>query len=106
MQIGRKFDSLTNDEIKRFLNMEFNLNKDISDKDIICYGDEIDIKIYMMTGYPDISAKVTLSIDGIKINDFNAGTESFHWQQYLLSKGIHPLLENNPYLQNNEDKER
>lgn len=40
MKMGRKFDSITNDEIKRFLNMEFNLNKDISDKDIINYGDE------------------------------------------------------------------
>lgn len=106
MKVIRTFDSLTNDEIKSFLNMEFNLNKDISDKDIINYGDEIDVKVYMMKGYPDISAKVTLSINGIKINDFNAGTESYHWQQYLLAKGIHPLLKDNPYLQNNEDIER
>ena len=106
MQIGRKFDSLTNDEIKRFLNMEFNLNKDISDKDIIRNGDEIDVTVYMMEEYPDISDTLTLSIDGIDTNDFDTEQESFHWQQYLLSKGIHPLLENNPYLQNNEDKER
>lgn len=99
----RNFKSLTNDEIRKFLTNEFELVKDIQDKDIQRNKDEIEVTIYIMPEYPEIPDTLTLTIDGIDTNDFETETESYHWQQYLLAKGIHPLLENNHYIDDIEN---
>ena len=84
----RDINSLTNEEIRNFLNIEFHIIRDIEDDDIFRNGNAIYLTVYLRDNYPDITDTLILTIDGITLEEFDTKKESYRWLQYLETKGI------------------
>ncbi len=84
----RDFNSLTNDEIRNFLNIEFHIIRKIEDDDIFRNGNAVYVTVYLRNNYPDITDTLILTINGITLEEFDTKKISYHWLQYLETKGI------------------
>ena len=91
----RNFKDITDNEIKYFCNDVFYVLKW---GDIKRTESEISVELYMMEDYPDISDKVTFTIDSVDTHDFDTTEETYLWKQFLYTRGISPLSENNRYI--------
>lgn len=108
----RPFLSLSNEEIE-FIIKEIFPNTPRVDNIVRNEKTEtISCDIYIMEEYPDFADTLDLTVpsirdpEGITTHDFALDSEELWiWQQYLLAKGCDRRLENNPYLEEELDKE-
>lgn len=89
---------LSNSEIKAALNCIFKpqmiefIKKNKEENTVLAYL----IGISCYSGVK-ISSLVTLREDGLELQGVDTYKEELHWQQFLLSKGCHYLLKDNPF---------
>lgn len=96
----REFNSLTDDEIRSAMNYIF---QPINIGDITRVDEQhISVDIFIMPEHPGIVDTIDLTEDDMETHDFDLTDESVEWRQFLLSKGIHPLLKDNPFAMNTD----
>lgn len=90
---------LSNSEIKAALNCIFKpqmiefIKKNKEENTVLAYL----IGISCYSGVK-ISSLVTLREDGLELQGIDTYKEELRWQQFLLSKGCHYLLKDNPFV--------
>lgn len=100
----RDFLDLTDDEIRFIVNEIFkpvnidNISRNSEWREITCEitttwgnGTEED-------PYEDIADELILKEKGIQIDFSTTGDDVIKWQKYLMAKGCHFLLKDNPYI--------
>ena len=94
----RPLMTLSNSEIKAALNFIFKpkmiefIKKDKKENIVLAYL----IGISCYSGVK-ISSLITLREDGLKLDGVDTYNEELRWGQFLLSKGCHYLLKDNPF---------
>lgn len=102
----RDFNTITNEEIKFIINDLFNpvkirdINRNKTNKDIV-------VDIFIMPNSPNINSTIILNSRELFSKDlYNLKAENKLYKQYLFSLGMNEMFKDNPYMNNNIEKDK